>query len=259
MIKSNYHTHIYRCQHASGDIEDLCQEAIKKGMHILGISDHMPFPKGYNDWQRMDIDDIDDYISDFEIAKSKYGNKLELYIGAECEYLPDLDEHCAYLKSKLDYLVFGAHLFLDGDKVKNAYSVNDFEELECYVDTVIMGIKTGYFSAVTHPDVVYYNYTNYGEKEKILFQKLIDTAILYDVALELNANGFRREKKVYNGVERYQYPFMPFWEQVAKTKAKVIIGSDCHNPNQLWDEKLPYAYEIADKLGLNVVYKLNLK
>ena len=53
--------------------------------------------------------------------------------------------------------------------------------------------------------------------------------------LEYNANGFRREKKFYPDGTRYQYPHPAFWEMVKGSGARVLVGSDCHNPSQVWD------------------------
>ena len=43
-ITKNYHTHTYRCQHASGDVEDYCEAAVEQGLQVLGISDHTALP-----------------------------------------------------------------------------------------------------------------------------------------------------------------------------------------------------------------------
>ena len=43
-MRSNYHTHTYRCNHATGTIEDYVKEAIKANIDEIGISDHLPHP-----------------------------------------------------------------------------------------------------------------------------------------------------------------------------------------------------------------------
>lgn len=37
----NLHTHNYLCGHADGTVEDYVREAVKNGVKILGISDHI--------------------------------------------------------------------------------------------------------------------------------------------------------------------------------------------------------------------------
>ena len=48
-MKANYHTHTWRCNHASGNERQYVENAIKAGLEVLGFADHTPypFPAGY--------------------------------------------------------------------------------------------------------------------------------------------------------------------------------------------------------------------
>lgn len=39
-IKANYHTHIFLCKHAIGDVEDYVKKAIGLQYHTIAITDH---------------------------------------------------------------------------------------------------------------------------------------------------------------------------------------------------------------------------
>ena len=39
---ANYHTHTYRCRHASGTEEEYIYQALDGGLEELGFSDHTP-------------------------------------------------------------------------------------------------------------------------------------------------------------------------------------------------------------------------
>ena len=43
-MEANYHTHTWRCRHASGTERDYIENAIDHGIRILGFSDHTPYP-----------------------------------------------------------------------------------------------------------------------------------------------------------------------------------------------------------------------
>ena len=62
-IIKNYHTHTYRCQHASGDVEDYCQAAVEQGLQVLGISDHTALPDDRWPNVRMAFSDLPDYTA----------------------------------------------------------------------------------------------------------------------------------------------------------------------------------------------------
>ncbi len=111
-IKTNYHTHNYRCGHATGSTDDYCQAGIKAGLEVLGISDHVPFPD--NRWHEMDnkgkrlqirmlFSELDSYSNEVESAKQKYQNQLKVLKSFECEYLP---EFANFYKVSTGYIKF---------------------------------------------------------------------------------------------------------------------------------------------------------
>lgn len=69
---NNYHTHTWRCKHASGTVSDYAREAEKAGINILGISDHTPLPD--NRWLRvrMEMNELDPYLSEIDTAAEEF-------------------------------------------------------------------------------------------------------------------------------------------------------------------------------------------
>ncbi len=260
-MKANYHTHIYRCNHATGTVDEMCQEAIKHGLDTLGISDHMPYPKGMiADPRRMVYEDLEDYIKECQTAKEKYKDQLEVLIGLEAEYVPELYEHVKHLREKLDYLVFATHMYKHNGNPANAFFLSKQEQISSYTDMVIDGIKSGLFSVVAHPDLLFCSYKdNFCQEAQKSAEKIAKASVKYDVPLEFNANGLRKGKRKYGDINRYAYPMMEFWEVVAKTSAKVVIGSDAHSVAHLNDEYINKAKSYVEQLGLNVVDKIEIK
>ena len=43
-MTANYHTHTWRCLHASGTERQYVERAIEGGLAVLGFSDHAPMP-----------------------------------------------------------------------------------------------------------------------------------------------------------------------------------------------------------------------
>ena len=62
---ANYHTHTWRCSHATGTEEEYVQAALDRKLEILGFSDHTPygFPQGYDSWFRMKQEQLADYCN----------------------------------------------------------------------------------------------------------------------------------------------------------------------------------------------------
>ena len=55
-MKTNFHTHTFRCNHASGRDEEYVLSAIAGHYQILGFADHCPWPFSghYRSHMRMD-------------------------------------------------------------------------------------------------------------------------------------------------------------------------------------------------------------
>ena len=68
-LKSNFHTHTFRCGHARGDIKDYTKSAISFGFKNIGFSDHAFFPGIHHEFMRGDFSLLDDYIKAFEKTK----------------------------------------------------------------------------------------------------------------------------------------------------------------------------------------------
>ncbi|MGU8870386.1 histidinol-phosphatase [Clostridium perfringens] len=253
--KINFHTHTKRCKHAKGEDKDYIDAAIKNNLDILGFSDHGPYPDNrFN--LRMNFNELEEYKSTLEKLKIKFKNFIQIKIGLEIEYLPSDDFYYNYLKNELkfDYLALGQHLFLtENGELKNTYSLKSTKEYIEYAKSICLGIKSGYFDFVAHPDLIFINDFPWDENCDKACNLIIYTAKKYDFILEFNANGIRRGKKKYSDGERFPYPYEKFWNKVSLAKVKTIINSDCHTPCDLWDNTMDYAYTLANNLNLNII------
>jgi histidinol phosphatase-like PHP family hydrolase len=81
-VKTNYHTHTYRCKHAVGDDETYVLSAIAAGMQVIGFADHCPWPfkSGYRSDIRMEVSMLDDYVSLQKMYAAGDGNTVVYYI-----------------------------------------------------------------------------------------------------------------------------------------------------------------------------------
>ena len=256
IMKANYHTHMYLCNHAEGTVEDYVKEAIKLGFKTLGMSDHAPFIFLADRSVRMGIEDFPQYLKELDESIEKYGDKIKILKGLEIEYFPYQDKHYKNLLKELDYLTLGQHYIEVNNKLKSIYHVTDLSDMEVYIKTLIAAIETGYFKFISHPDIFLFNQKEISEEMKDLSKQLIDACQKENVALEINANGIRKGKIIVDGKIRYRYPRKEFWELVKNSKVKVIISSDAHKPKYLFDEAILTAYKFARDIGIEVEEEL---
>ena len=148
----------------------------------------------------------------------------------------------------------GEHFYTaeNGD-IKNIYFAESTLDYIYYAQSVCDGIETGFFKFVAHPDLMFLNMFGWDGNCTKACEMIIECAEKHNAVLEFNANGYRRQENFYPDGRRFPYPHINFWRMVKNTNVRVIIGSDCHEPHQIFDEKVELAYKTADMLGLNVI------
>ena len=242
-IDYTFHSHTYRCGHAEGDIEDYVSLAIKSHYRIFGVSDHVFLPGVFEPRIRGDYSLLEEYINAFNASKNKHKDEIEMHLGFECEYADVFASYYRSLlvESKVEYLILGQHNGFDDNKqfvkyVKNHAEDTD-EDLDRYAFDLIKGIKSGLFMYVAHPDLMFVSAKEVTPQLERLTKEIIDTAIEYDIPLEVNIHGFIRQQKR----EKYHvigYPANYFWDEVSKTSIKVVYGGDFHELNEVGDASL---------------------
>ena len=251
MIKTNYHTHCYLCQHAQGLPSDYIKLALKAGYTEIGISDHGPL---FKEWTyRMNLNDFFDiYLPDINKGKAKYGDKIKIYSGLEIEYFPQFDNHYRQLLKWLDYLILGQHVVMTASGLNDIYSEMTEELIELYKEEVIGALQTGMFRILAHPDIYLFGYRTWNKTTEKIAAAIIESAIANDVFLEINANGIRRGPIINQDNENtYIYPRLEFWRLVKRyPEAKIIIGEDNHAFNHVDDEACRRARQFAADMGL---------
>lgn len=249
--------------------EDYIKKAIELGFKEIGISDHAPVPEEfmsaydyeYNWLPRiMKLNEFYEiYLPSLDEAIKKYGDKIKIYKALETEYIPGHEDYYLMLKKDLDYINFGVHYFLSEGKELNSYDDVNYKTIYDYAKIAILGMESGIYNALVHPDLFYFQYKD--ENGQHTFDKhceevsrmIIEAAIKNNVYLEVNANGPANSRKYGVNGSDWLYPLKEFWT-IAKEypSLKIIIGSDAHDPNNLWNQDVSDVYSFTKGLGLNV-------
>lgn len=250
-MKANFHTHNYRCGHASGNVEDYVKEAIKENYSVLGISDHSPLPKYHFD--RMDMSELDSYLKEIDEAKEKYKGQITIYKSLEIEYFEDLENYYRELADKLDYLLLGLHTYVVKGKLRDSWSVKSDDEMINYALYMEKALNSRLFQIAAHPDLYISSYMRWTRAAEGAAHIICKAAVENDVVLEVNANGIRKNLIFDKNPRRYIYPYKEFWEVAKQYNNTVIVSSDCHEPEFLNDEAMKLARKFSEDLGLNVI------
>ena len=161
MMKANYHTHTWRCNHAEPDERAYVQAALDTGLKVLGFSDHSPdpFDDGYCSGFRMRCDQTAEYIRTIAALRDEYRGDIDIHIGFEAEYYPRYFGRLLEMlePTEYEYLILGQH-FLGNelDSQPNFEETDDPARLHQYTDQCMEALNTGAFSCFAHPDVMHF-------------------------------------------------------------------------------------------------------
>lgn len=251
-MKANYHTHTERCHHAVGKERDYVEEAVRAGISVLGFSDHGPFPD-HDYGLRMLYEELPDYIAAVDQLAQEYSSDVTIYKGVEIEYFPQYRSYYEDLlvKEKLDYLILGEHLFPNArGETQNIYYTRSTEDFLDYARAIEAALKTGCFRIAAHPDLFALKEFAWDRNCDEASERIIEAAGCSGTILEYNANGMRRGVHDYPDGPRLMYPHRKFWEKAAGSGVPVVIGSDCHEPEQVWDDCMPAARKMLLDAGI---------
>lgn len=235
----NLHTHTPRCRHAVGTEEEYVQYALQCGLQVLGFSDHTPywFPGDYYSYMRMYPQELTGYIETVKDLQHKYADKLDIRLGLEVEYYPDLfpDLMSRIRDAGIEYILLGQHW--NGNEMNEPYNGSATEDehiLEKYCNQVIKAMETEPFTYLAHPDLLHF----VGDDQiyRRHMRRLCIAAKRCGLPLEINLLGLR---------EGRHYPKSLFWDIAAEEGCNVVLGSDAHRPEHVVD---PVTESLAIKM-----------
>lgn len=262
MIAENYHTHTYRCHHASGEDREYVEAAIKAGFRVLGFSDHVPYPfdHGYCSSIRMSLGETEGYVQSLLDLRQEYRRDIDIKIGFEAEYFP---KHFSKLLTHLsdypiDYLILGQHFSMDESSgIYFGRATTDPSILTAYVDQVIEGMETGAFTYLAHPDLINFprveddGTTRPNTRYLSEMRRLCEAAKRLSIPLEINQLGY---------CDRRNYPSDLFFSIAGEIGNDVLIGCDAHHPKQLLDAySIHGAEQLAKRCGVSLMDHLTLR
>jgi putative hydrolase len=213
MLKIDLHIHTVHSGHAYGSIYDVLEEAARKKMHIIAITDHGP-----------------DMLGSASLVHFKMGSRapkeykgVKVLWGCEANIIDsngsiDLPEKVI---NKIDILLVGLHTgtsFRDLGRKKNTEAI--VKCLEKYKPHVF-----------THPSTLYFDYD---------IEKACQAACDNNVLLEINLSSLVRLDK---GHHREDVGLTKKMVSIAKKNKKMmIVNSDAHFLSEIAEDKILKKY-----------------
>ena len=236
MFLGDYHLHTPRCGDAKGSYDEYIEEALRKGLSEIGFSGHCPqyflSPEERKRESAIPEEELTLYIEEVESLQEKYQSSITIRLGLEVDFIPGKEEELQPLVDfySWDYLLLSVHYLgdwaFDNPRYLSRYKERNINEIyESYYQTLIAGMKTGFFSAVAHFDLPKkFGFRPTGEIRAEV--EALRVCQEQNLVLELNTAGRRKPVGEF-------YPAPSILSQAQKLGLQVCLGSDAHQPEDV--------------------------
>ncbi|MCX8033573.1 MAG: histidinol-phosphatase HisJ family protein [Thermoleophilia bacterium] len=242
----DYHTHTFRCGHASGSPADYVIEARSRGLIALGIADHLPLLPVRDPALSMSIDELPDYVAEIQQLKKQFPGFVLL--GIEADYRPStIYEVKDLLESyPFDYVIGSVHHLgdwgFDDPRQIARYQFEDIDDLWVeYLELVGDAAETGLFTILGHLDLM----KKFGHRPNRPLDKELDAlagrVARAGVVVEINTAGLRRPA-------REPYPGLDILRRLNEHGVPITFGSDAHDPSEVGAD-FARALQLAKQAG----------
>lgn len=236
--KQNLHVHSTYCD-GKDTPEEMILTAIEKGFDSIGFSGHsyMYYSPGHS----MSIEGTVEYKKDITALKSRYADKIKIFLGLEMDMYSEIDQ------SGYDYMIGSVHyLHINGEtvgfdrsqqevqRIINTYfGGNGMAYAKMYYETLATLPRYGNYDIIGHFDLITKHSENicfFDEESKEYKRYAVEAAEALAGKIpffEINTGAISR------GYRTTPYPTVYLLKELKRLGYGAVISSDCHNRNDL--------------------------
>ena len=228
----DYHTHTSLCKHADGTPEEYLAAAEKAGLDEIGVSDHTPWPTGYDTQFRMAPDEFREY-RDIVSRLAAASDTVKVRYALEIDWVPGkMEEVRSRVDSEpFDYLIGSVHYtdelpFDNPDHQAVWKSVERSAEIWIrYYELLLEFVSAGGFEIIGHFDLPKKFGSRPPDTQKVrsLINDILTAAADHHIVMELNTAGLRKPV-------REIYPTPDILKNAKNKGVGITFGSDAHSP-----------------------------
>ena len=254
-IPFDYHSHHYRCGHATGTMRDYIEQAIARGMRSFGVSDHGPayWFDGVDHalpGTQMAISELPAYVREAHELKAEYAGKIDVRVGIEADFIEGKADQLAALLAtqSFDYVLGSVHYAYGMRSVFDRSRWTD-ERPETvwrdYYRQVMLAARTGLFDTLSHLTVVEaYSPPLPDSLAAELYPPVADAVAESGCLVEINTSGYRKMR----GEE--PFPNRRMLRLLIERGVSLTFGADSHRPEEVGFNQTPVE-SLLQELGVD--------
>lgn len=238
MISADLHLHTFYSHGANSPFE-MHEAAEKKGLSLIGFTEHSPRPRGYDytrEYREHLMAHFPDYIREVVALRDRSKSSCKVLLGLEMDWLPKEIDFIQNACKAYDYnYIIGSVHFLEHwgfddqeDPWREASEDKIFSWYEDYFLHWLSMLESGLFQIAAHPDLIkIYSIKHFhkwlekpGAKDLII--KCLHALKSSDMAMEVSSAGMRKACGEF-------YPCPEIMRWAADLDLNISLASDAHN------------------------------
>ncbi len=232
-IKWDTHIHTKYSEDSDALLSDMIDKATSLGLDGICITDHMDYDFSEDE---LYVFDWDDYESD--IQKMKLISPIKVLTGVECG-LQSTESVIAKnialrAKKSQDYMIGSIHLVDHKDPYYASFWEGKDPDscIKRYFESMYTNLQAFHdFDSLGHLDyIVRYAPSDYHYEPMFfidIWEEILRMLIRYDIALEVNTSGFKKEGRCQNPHQAILFRYKEMGGEL------ITIGSDAHDPKYI--------------------------
>lgn len=250
---TDYHTHSYRCGHASGRMREYIEAALRRGVEEIGLTDHLFLyfqpPAERSERWAMPESQYDEHYDEMLHLRDEYRGKINVRVSVEADYDSAHEKQLASILSKYDFdFILGSVHFL------GEWMIDDVEQSSRYRSERVVAIYrryyeqiralagSGLFDVVGHLDLPkkfgYLPEEDLGPDIDLTLDQIAKAGL----AVEVSTAGLRKPVGEI-------YPSRPLLAQMRARDIPIVLSSDAHS-----SEEVAADYRLSVPLVLEMGY-----
>ncbi|HOE05551.1 MAG TPA: histidinol-phosphatase [Bacteroidales bacterium] len=266
MFPSNLHSHTNYSDGTHAP-EDYLEPAIAAGLMVYGFSDHAPLSFEHFNWC-IRPGKAGDYCDEIRRLKEKWGQRIQIYLGFEADFIPGISDASMVNKYEPDYVISSIHFLkknncddimeIDGSYegfqkgFHRLFNNNAAELVKHYFDTLHQMVSRGGYDITGHADKIkmFLNRRYPGIIEETWYADQE-----HEAALMLASSGIVTEINTRSLYKKHGTEPYPSWEMIKTIHqhgGKLTLSADTHDPNGV----TAFFDVVADELVKHGIYQL---
>ena len=234
---TDYHTHSWRCGHATGIMAEYVETAIARGVGEIGLTDHIylyyqPAADRNSEWA-MPESQYSEHYREMLAVRDQFRKEIPVRISVEADYVEGFEAELRRFLDEYEFdYVLGAVHFMDGwliDAPENSDRYRDGNVAEIYRRYYLQmakAVRTGLFDVMAHLDLPKkFGHPPDGDVSAEL-DELLDTIEATGTVVEVSTAGLRKPIGEI-------YPSPAIITEIAKRNIAIVLSSDAHAPGEI--------------------------